>query len=333
LVGVVVSLALFAMFLRAAGVFDSAGEVVGAIGGSNPVWLVLSIGVYFAAVWVRAMRWNRLVLPFADVGTVRLYAILLIGFAVNNVLPFRLGEIVRAYLLRRGHGVPMISSLASIVVERALDLAALVVLVAAASLMAPMEGWLAAVAAFGWLGTICAGVGLAALLLVPRATMDWMLDGVQRIAARASPRLGELARSVILGLSGLRDRRGLVVIVTLSIGCWVVELGLYVCVMLALGFNSGLASMIIGMVTANLATALPSTPGYVGTFDAPLHFTLAGGFGVDDALAGSFTLLAHALLLVPVVIVGLLLLSREDLSWGALSRGRIEARASESAGP
>jgi uncharacterized membrane protein YbhN (UPF0104 family) len=101
--------------------------------------------------------------------------------------------------------------------------------------------------------------------------------------------------------------------------------------MLALSFDSGLPSLVVGMVVANLATVLPSSPGYVGTFDVPLQAVLTDAFGVPAALASSYTLLAHILLLAPVVVLGLLLLGRENLSLRALGRGRLEFRSARSA--
>jgi hypothetical protein len=80
------------------------------------------------------------------------------------------------------------------------------------------------------------------------------------------------------------------------------------------------------MVIANLVTVLPSPPGYVGTFDFFLQRTLVDSFNVTEATAGAYTLLTHAVLLVPVVMSGLILLSWEDLSFRGLARGRVERR-------
>ena len=118
-------------------------------------------------------------------------------------------------------------------------------------------------------------------------------------------------------------------IVPLSILCWVAELGLYFFLAFSLDVNAGPLGLAAGMVIANLVTVLPSPPGYVGTFDFFLLRTLTDSFGVPEATAGAFTLLAHAVLLVPVVVAGLVLLSWEDLSFRGLAHGRVEGRESE----
>jgi glycosyltransferase 2 family protein len=90
--------------------------------------------------------------------------------------------------------------------------------------------------------------------------------------------------------------------------------------------DAGWLGLTAGMVVANLVTVLPSAPGYVGTFDVALKEVLAGSFGVEDAKAVAYTAVTHAALLVPVVLAGLALLTREDLSLRGLARGRVESR-------
>jgi uncharacterized protein (TIRG00374 family) len=93
--------------------------------------------------------------PFASVSTWRLFQVILIGFAVNNVLPLRLGELVRTFLLRRSDNVPIASSLATILIERLLDVVALCGIMTLVLVWVPLEGVVLAVA--GTCATITAG--------------------------------------------------------------------------------------------------------------------------------------------------------------------------------
>jgi uncharacterized membrane protein YbhN (UPF0104 family) len=119
-------------------------------------------------------------------------------------------------------------------------------------------------------------------------------------------------------------------VVSLSILCWVAELGCYYFLMVAVGFGISIWGLVAGMVVANLATVLPSSPGYVGTFDVLLQHLLSETFAVDAATAGIYTLLTHAVLLIPVVVAGLILLSREEISFRGLAHGRVEGQDDES---
>lgn len=267
--------------------------------------------------------------PFADVRTERLFRIILIGFSINNVLPLRLGELVRTFLLRQSHGVPIASSLATVLIERLLDVFALCGLMTLVLIWAPLDGIVLAVAGTSATITAAGVVGLLVVLVVPRALLERLFAFGIGIAGRIHPKLGSLASSIVDGLRVLEEPRAVLAIVPLSILCWVAELGLYFFLAISLGVQAGPLGLAAGMVIANLVTVLPSPPGYVGTFDFFLQRTLTDSFGVPEATAGAFTLLTHAVLLVPVVVAGLVLLSWEDLSFRGLARGRVERREAE----
>jgi len=323
IVGLAVSILLLAWFLYSLDV----GAMAATIRGANYALVIPAIAVYFFGVWLRAARWRMLVAPFAHVSTGRLFQAILIGFAVNNVLPLRLGELVRTYLLHRSHDVSIPSALATILLERLLDVVVLCAIMTVVLVMVPLDGWVLALASFASLVTAAAVAGLLVLVLLPRRLLHRLFELGVGLADRLGRRVGSLARACIEGLRALEDARSVLAVGALSIGCWVAELGLYYCMMVAVGFNSGILSLGAGMVVANLATALPSSPGYIGTFDVPLQRLLTETFGVTEAAAGSYTVLTHAVLLIPVVVVGLLLLSREDLSFKSLTRGRVESRS------
>jgi uncharacterized protein (TIRG00374 family) len=292
----------------------------------QPLWIIPATIVYFGGIWLRAVRWRLLMLPFADVPSMRLSNVILIGFTVNNVLPLRLGELVRTVALRRSHGVPIPATLATILIERVLDLLALCGLFALAFVVERerMTGWIE------WVGYFCSAVtaggaaGILVLLLTPRRLMDRLLAFGTALAGRIHRRLGEVASSCVDGVRALEEPRSLLGVVSISLVCWIFELGTYVGLMLAVGFTTSIWALTAGMVMANLATVLPSSPGYVGTFDVLLQRLLTDTFAVETATAGVYTILTHAVLLIPVVVAGLILLSREDISLRGLAHGRVD---------
>ena len=96
-------------------------EFLDAFAEANYFWLIPAVIVYFLAFTLRAWRWQSLLKHLGEVSLGRSYFVATIGYAANNVLPLRLGEFVRAYLLRRNPGLDMTASLATIAVERILD--------------------------------------------------------------------------------------------------------------------------------------------------------------------------------------------------------------------
>ena len=325
LTGLLVSAVLLYVFF---GSVDAA-EIVDAIAAVDLRPLLPAVLVYFFGVWLRAARWRRLLAAFTDVPTSRLFRVIIIGFAVNNVLPLRLGEVVRAFLLRHSSSIPLATTLGCIMLERCLDVAVLCGLMAFVSLFIPLDGWLAGLASFAWMVTAAAFIALVLLFAAPRSFLRWVMSVAVRAGGRLSQRLGRLVESFLSGIRAIETPRALLSVGYLSVACWVAELGLYYWVMVAFGFDSGIPSLVLGMVAANLATVLPSSPGYVGTFDVPLRAALSETSGVAAATASSYTVLTHALLLVPVVVLGAVLLSREDLSIRALSHGKVRLRSEQ----
>ena len=297
----------------------------------QPAWIIPATAIYFVGIWLRAIRWRLLMLPFADVPNARLASVILIGFTVNNVLPLRLGEIVRTVCLRRSHGVPIPATLATVLIERALDMLALCGLMTLVFAVerSRMDGWIEVVSYFCAAVTAAGAAGIVVLLVTPRRLMDRLLAFGTSLAGRIHRKLGELAGSCVDGVRALEDTRSLLGVVSLSILCWIAELGCYYFLMLAVGFGISIWGLVAGMVVANLATVLPSSPGYVGTFDVLLQHLLNDTFDVDAATAGVYTLLTHAVLLIPVVVAGLMLLSREDISFRGLARGKVEEHDGE----
>lgn len=293
------------------------------------MYIVPALAIYFVGVWLRALRWHFLMSPFANVPSSRLFSTVLIGFAVNNVLPLRLGELVRTWVLRRSHGVPIASSLATILIERLLDMFVLCGLLTVVLALAPIQGWVLALAATGAMVFTVGAVGLLIVSVTPRSLLERIFGFGVGAASRLHPKVGMLAASMVDGLRVLEDASAMARIVALSVICWIAELGLYVLLAQALDVNAGWLGLAAGMVVANLVTVLPSAPGYVGTFDVALKEVLTGSFGVEDAKSVAYTTVTHAALLVPVVIAGLVLLTREDLSLRGLAQGRVESRVSD----
>src|SRR5574340_822081 len=84
-------------------------------------WLIPGVAVYFVAVWARTWRWHYLLRPIKRVPLDKLFPVVVIGYMGNNVYPFRAGEVIRAYVLKRDQEVSVSASLATIVIERIFD--------------------------------------------------------------------------------------------------------------------------------------------------------------------------------------------------------------------
>jgi glycosyltransferase 2 family protein len=319
-----ISAVLLVLVLRAI----DPGRIAGALSAAEWRLLPIAIVLYFAAVWIRSIRW-RFLLPQQAVRTSTLFRTLVVGFTVNNVLPMRMGEVARVYLLGRWGEVPYGSTLASLVAERILDglSLALLLLVALRLLPTPAPGYLVGIGVLAAAGFCVGGV-----LVAVAAWRSTAIVGATRWFTRPLPtRVRELAErlagSFASELAFVRGAHRLGVILGLSVVAWCFELGLFYVLMLGFPLPaSGPLAFLVGSA-ANFATLVPSSPGYVGTFDGALIKVLtdSAGVPVDPAVAGAYALVVHATLFLPVIILGTLVLWRSHVSFGQITHARHEA--------
>ncbi|MDW8299112.1 MAG: lysylphosphatidylglycerol synthase transmembrane domain-containing protein [Anaerolineae bacterium] len=291
-------------------------EVAQRIGGADLIWLVPSVAIYFLAVWGRTWRWHYLLRPMKCVPLRALFPIVVIGYMGNNVYPFRAGEVIRAYVLKRNEQVSLTGSLATIVVERIFDGLVMLIFVFAALPFAPIEAdWLRTVVIFGTLfffGALAIFLGLAA-----RPTQTQRLAhgaAVRLLPAKLSAPLLRLLDHFLDGLKSLRSPRDLLMTLLTSIFIWLTETTKYWFVMHAFHFEVSFFVLMLMTAVVNLATTLPAAPGYIGTFHTPGILVLET-FRVNSEVAASYTIVLHAALWLPITLLGFVYLIREGLSW------------------
>ena len=289
-----------ALFLNPA--FNLA-ELGRALAAANYLWLAPAVAVFFLAVWLRAVRWSLLLRPMATIPARRLFPVLVLGFAANNVLPVRAGELVRAHELHRREQISRTASLATILVERVFDGLSLLFLIGAVSLAVPLADWFAYVLRAGavlFLGALATTVALALGGRHSLAVVQW---AARRLPGRVGPRVEELARLFLEGLAGLRRPDLLVLVALTSLAAWVVESGVYLLVFGAFGIGVPAFVALLVNSTANLAITLPSSQGGIGPFEFFAAQTLIA-FGVPDDTATAYAFVAHATVLLPVIPLG-----------------------------
>ena len=296
------------------------GELWRTLAGGR-LWVVAPFLVLLALFFLsNAHRWQMMMRSFGRFSVAQLGAPMMIGFAANNLLPLRVGEIIRAYLVAKDLRLPKSGVLMNLALERLLDLIGiLVIYLTALALVADApagfraSAWIASAAVVG-LGAI-----LAAFVLMPKT--------IKRLWNRAASQLPEPIRErgasyleeFERGLSPMREPAAATWLLLYSIGRWLLAVGLaWLCIYAYTGPVPISVAMITLGITA-FAVALPSAPGFVGPMQAAFVFALTP-FGIDReaALAASLLfLLGHW---VPVTAVGAALLTARHLSLEDLAR-------------
>lgn len=287
---------------------------------ANYWWLLPGVAVYFATVWVRTWRWQSMLNHIAPVPLRVLFPIVVIGYMGNNVYPARAGEVLRSYVLRRNCDIAMSASLATVVLERLFDGLVMLLFVAITLPFAPLPtAFRTLVIGFSAL-FIVALVAFVALAARPQRMSQLYAFAVDRFAPPfLRPRIHGLFDRFIIGLQSLRSPREMLVILLTSTLIWLGETLKYWFVMHAFPFEVSFLVLMLMTAVVNLFTTIPSTPGYIGTFDAP-GIAILTQFGVAHALAAGYTLVLHVALWLPVTLLGAWYMLRQSLTWRDMDR-------------
>ncbi len=294
-IGLAISLVALALVVRSVDL-GAAWEV---LRGAQPQWIVLLVAFIAADVLLRAIRWRVLLAPLADVPFRATLASLLVGYLANNVLPARLGEVVRSHDLGERTGVSRAAILGTIVVERVVDTLVVVAIASVAILVLSVRGVVASAVLVGLAVTMLLVLAVAVGIAAHR------LPGAERVAAFLDrwPRVRGILGSLRDGLAVARSARTLVAAIVLSIGSWSCTVLAFAAAAQAVGVEPTMGQAALLAAGTNLATAIPAAPGYVGTFELAA-VTIAASVGIDRESALAFAVLVHATTLVLTSIGG-----------------------------
>src|SRR5512146_1848341 len=286
------------------------------------IWLIPGIAVYFVGVWVRAWRWHYLLGPIKKIPTETMFPITTIGYMGNNIYPARAGEVLRAVILKRKEGVSVSASLATIIVERIFDgvvmLAFVFVNLPKLATLTGSSGFVGNIQQVAVIGT---GVFLGALAvflvaaMFPKTTEKiafWFI--FRLVPQRLHDRITSLVTRFLEGLASLRSPFNVLMVFFTSVIIWLLETGKYWFVMHAFNFSVSFFALMLMNGIVNLATTIPSAPGYIGTFDAP-GIAVLTAYGVPQAVAAGYTLVLHVALWLPITLLGAYYLAREGVHW------------------
>jgi len=315
-----VAVSLFFLYIALRGL--RLAELGAALAQANYWWLLPGIAIYFLAVWARAWRWHYLLRPVKDVSTRRLFPITCIGYMGNNILPVRAGEVLRAVVLKRHEQVAISASLATIIIERVFDgvvmLGFVFINLPELARLTGSSGFIGSIQTLALWGTAAFLGALVIFLLAamfPKQTQTLVQQIVQRLLPeRYRSKVLDVSDRFLGGLKVLRSPRDVLMVFLTSVVIWLLETGKYWLVMHAFPFEVTFFTLLLMNGIVNLATTLPSAPGYIGTFDAP-GIAVLMAYGVPQAIATGYTLVLHAALWFPITALGAYYLAREGIRW------------------
>jgi uncharacterized protein (TIRG00374 family) len=298
--------------LRAAGPDD----VVEAFGHAEYLRAVPAALLILASLWLRAYRWQSILLPVKRIPMELLFRATCVGTMANAVFPGRLGELVRAHMVGKRERMPRGMSFATVVGERVLDGLALMLFLAISLSFgsAYTPGWLRETALFAFLGyTLC-----VLFLLFLKGRRDAAVKSLRVCLAfvpeRVRTRLIVGLRSFVDGLGSFRGSKSLYASMLLSPVVWLPNVAAIHLLLEATGIHLPVQVSLILLVALCIVVIVPSAPGYIGTTQFACVAVLRH-CGVPPGQALTFSIIYAAIVFVPILLAGLACLIAGHLSF------------------
>jgi len=318
---------LVALFLHNVDLWRVAADIVRA----RPEWLALSLATMFANLAIRSLRWQQLLEPLGPTTFGGAFRATAVGYAASSVLPARAGEVIRPYFLARtdpGARVTATGAFATIILERLLDVIAVLVLLAlyvfvfgrAVSTVNPM-----AFAAVKWSGATAAAGALAALTFL--FFLAWNPDRVEQTLTRLEQVLpstlagliARIAGKFARGLGAMRNPGRLLIALAWSFPLWLtICLGIW-SVAVAFRFAVPFTGSFLLLALLVLGAAVP-TPGAIGGFHEAFRIGATVFFGAPDSAAVGAAIVLHLFSIGPALLLGLFFAAQEGMNLGAMRR-------------
>lgn len=303
-------------------------ELVDTLAGANYYWLVLFFLVQLLSHLVRAWRWKYLLNHIKENISVRnLFSSIMIGYMVNNFIP-RGGEIARPYTLGKLENISISSSLATVIVERVLDVLCLLILV----IFILIYNYELLITNFPWLriaviisvAVSTMGFGFFLLLSIKTKFAFGIIKKMTSFLPNSiSGKIETLLRSFIEGLLVIKDPKTYIYISLFSLLLWAVYTIQWYIPFYSFNMVNDYSLTIISALMLNVIVAIGimiPVPGATGTYHAFCIQSLTGLFLVHSATAAAYATVTHAVGLIGITIVGLYFFMSDNMKLSTITK-------------
>lgn len=304
---------LVALFLRDMDL----GEAWRAVVNAHLGWLAAATGTTMLTYVLRAWRWRWILRPLGPTRFRTAFRTTVMGFTASFLLPGRVGELLRPYVLAKQEGLNPAAAMATIIVERMFDLCTVLVMFAFAILVAdvavPREIQMAGLAGAG-----AAVAGMVMLFVMaghPERLGRWAGRLTRWLPARIASVVDHLVRTFVEGLKIMRSPMDFVWSLFWSVPLWLsIALGI-LWTSWAFGLTMSFAGsfLIVGYLTVGVAVP---TPGSAGGFHYFYKLAATQLFGAPESVAGAAAIVLHLVTFVPVTVLGLIFMWQDGLTLG-----------------
>lgn len=285
-----------------------------ALSKADYIYLIPALILYIGSFVVRTLRWQVMLSSLKVISMHSSFAVIMIAWMTNNVLPARMGEFVRAYVIGKKENISKAAALATIVVERVFDGLTLVSFLLILLLLNQFPRWVIRIGYLSALLFISVLIFLIGLKVYPNFITGNIRKITRHCPERVENPITALLTNFIDGLQFLSAGKQQLIVIIYSLFVWILEGFMYYCVVNSFHLTLPIYAAFFLLVIVNLGLIFPSAPGYIGTYQ---FFTILAlkVFGIDRNIALPFSIVLHVLQYFPVTLLGLIYFNREGLRW------------------
>ena len=300
-------------------------EMQEAFAKANYWYLLPTVIAIFIGHWLRVLRWRILLSPIRRVDQLSLFSSLMIGYMGNFILPARLGEFIRAFVLSRKHPVPTSTVLATIVMERIIDVFSLLLIMISVIFVIPLPVWVKQ----GGLITFAIVCGLFVFIILlkmyPQYAQKFLKKITKPFPDHVSQKIFGLYQGFIDGFVLLSRWYHYGIIIFFSLMIWICYASTFQFLIYAFDldklYDLPMIAPVVLLVITTLSIVIPSSPGFIGPYHYLCQLSL-GLFNVAPTVSLTYAIVMHGIGYIPVLIVGFIFLLIEGIRFKGILENR-----------
>lgn len=285
-------------------------KVRDALTGANYLFVIPAMLMVILSFVIRGIRWGyffKKKIKFQS-----LFGMMMIGFMVNNILPARIGEVTRAYMIGKKENISRSLSFATIILERIFDGLSLLFILGISMIFSKFPGWVKGIGLIG-LFIFSGSLLFLVILRLKKAFMVKHIENLTSIFHKGlSLKISSLLIKFIDGLEVLKNLKSTWLIVIYSIISQLVLAGEFHMLFFSFSFNLPFYAAYLTASVVGISSMIPSAPGYIGVFQSFCVGSLLL-FGVEKDIALSYSIITHIVQYIPVTLIGLFYIINEHI--------------------
>ena len=295
------------------------GELWFYLKSANIFYIIIASSLIIFSIAIRAERWQLLLEPIKVISFRPLFSSVMIGYFGNAVMPFRFGELLRAYSIGSMKNIDISAAFGTILLERLLDMLGLVFTMFIFSWFYPFEHGGRNAMVFISLSSIL----VFCFIIWLGSRQSQIIPNLKKLSMFDKPFLQKLLtiiNNIVDGLTSIKDTKHVGQIILHTIFMWVVYFFVTYSVILATNISIDWVGVGIILISTSLALAIPAAPGGVGTYHAAAVYILTSYFFVDRVESQAFAVILHAVGFLPLLLIGFLFFIRSSLHFKDVSK-------------